>query len=290
MLSSLPALFYSDFQDLTTTLAYFSPELTFGMRDSLAIFWVNSSFEHSPCAIFDSYQDLTGTTSAEFSDYFSAFYTFILQVALLITVTRIAAFANAVDTFASRAYFFLHSLSAETRLQFDATLQAFFFVFLYTSMMIMTFDDDQEELLEFFNTMCFYFFVLTLVYYLFKYSVHYFSFLEAAKGESGSTAPFSQFLFDSLNTVAFVSRFFVLMIRLNAYDAVDDVLDSYYIFMVDFEEDEYVTDAILSMFATTSSFDSDVNDDRSYLLEDEMDFSGDLFVAYFVVWGKFTYF
>ena len=38
------------------------------------------------------------------------------------------------------------------------------------------------------------------------------------------------------------------------------------------------------------SFDTDVNDDRSFLFEDEMDVSSDLFTIYFILWGKFAYF
>jgi hypothetical protein len=90
--------------------------------------------------------------------------------------------------------------------------------------MIVTFDDDQEELLEFFNTMCYYFFLFTMAFYLYKYSIHYFSFLEAAKGETKATSPITQFLFDALNAVAFTMRFMVLMVRLNMYDSVDDVI------------------------------------------------------------------
>ena len=148
--------------------------------------------------------------------------------------------------------------------------------------MIATFDDAQEELLEFFNTMCYYFFLFTMVYYLFKYSLHYFSFLEAAKGDSKSTLTFSQFLFDALNIIAFILRFLVLMIRLNIYDGVDDVLDSYYIFMADFDEEEYFTDTFFSLFSVMT-FDTDLNDDRSFLFEDELDFVADLFAVYFLV-------
>ena len=225
---------------------------------------------------------MTGTAPAEFTDYLSAFYPFILQITLLVTITRIVAISNAVDAYASRAYFYLYSMSTEVRFQFDAALQVFFFVFLYTSMMVVTFDDDQEELLEFFNTMCYYFFLFTMVFYLYKYSIHYLSFLEAAKGETKSTSPITQFLFDALNAVAFTMRFMVLMIRLNMYDSVDDILDSYYIFMADFEEEEYFSDTFFSLFSTMS-FDTDVNDDRSFLFEDEMDFAGDLFTVYFIV-------
>jgi hypothetical protein len=72
------------------------------------------------------------------------------------------------------------------------------------------------------------------------------------------------------------------MMRLNIYDGVDDVLDSYYIFVADFDEDEYFTDLFFSAF-TTLFFDNDVNDDRSFLLEDETDFTGDLFTIYFIL-------
>jgi hypothetical protein len=34
----------------------------------------------------------------------------------------------------------------------------------------------------------------------------------------------------------------------------------------------------------------DNHDDRSFLYEDENDFSYDLYFMYFIVWGKFTYF
>jgi hypothetical protein len=77
-------------------------------------------------------------------------------------------------------------------------------------------------------------------------------------------------------------RFLVLMIRLNIYDGVDDILDSYYIFVADFEEDDYFIDLFFSVF-TTMFFDLDNNDDRSFLLEDEVDFVGDLFTVYFVI-------
>jgi hypothetical protein len=72
------------------------------------------------------------------------------------------------------------------------------------------------------------------------------------------------------------------MVRLNIYDGIDDILDSYYIFMADFEEEEYFSDTFFSLFSTMS-FDTDVNDDRSFLFEDESDITSDLFMLYFVV-------
>jgi hypothetical protein len=239
--------------------------------------------------VFDSYQDSTSASNAEFTEYLTAFLPFLAYVFVTLTLTRITSLQNANDSYAIRAYFYLYSIANEVRFQFEAALQVFFFVFMYTSMMVATFDDAQEELLEFFNTMCYYFFLFTMVYYLFKYSLHYFSFLEAAKGDSKATLTFSQFLFDALNIIAFVLRFLVLMIRLNIYDGVDDVLDSYYIFMADFDEEEYFTDIFFSLFSVMA-FDTDLNDDRSFLFEDELDFVADLFAIYFLIWGKFAYF
>jgi hypothetical protein len=110
-------------------------------------------------------------------------------------------------------------------------------------MMIVTFDDDQEEILEFFNATCFYFFLFTFVYYLYKYSIHFFSFLAPSKTGGRSISWLAnQFVDDLFNLVALTLRFLVLMARLNIYDGVDDVLDSYYLFVIDFEEEEYFID------------------------------------------------
>ena len=58
----------------------------------------------------------------------------------------------------------------------------------------------------------------------------------------------------------------------------------YYIFVDDFDDDEYLNELFLSTHGTLF-FTLDNNDDRSFLLEDENGFSNDLFYAYFVVWG-----
>jgi len=156
--------------------------------------------------------------------------------------------------------------------------------------MITTFDDDQEELLEFLNGMCFNVLLLFFFYLIYKYSIHFFAFLEASVSEGRSISFVAkQCTRDLINGGALLLRVLVLVIRLNIYDAVDDFLDSYYIFMGDFDDDEYFSELFFSMF-TNMFFDTDVNDDRSFFLEDEMDLTGDLFSLYFIVWGKFSLF
>jgi hypothetical protein len=208
----------------------------------------------------------------------------------LVGALRDVSWTNPVEIYMVRVNNYLFTTSRETRLRYEAALKAFFFVVLYLSMMIATFDDDQEEIMEIFNSMLFYFFLFTAVYFLYKYSIHYFAFLEASVAE-GRTVTYitKQFSRDFINTFAFVLRTLTLMLRLNIYDSLDDFYDSYYIFLGDFDDDEYMIDLFFSMFSVMF-FDTDVHDDRSFFLEDEMDFAGDLFALYFVVWGKFFFF
>ena len=61
-------------------------------------------------------------------------------------------------------------------MQFEAAISVFFLLFLYGTMMVITFDDDQEEFLEYFEQL-----LLTSVFYVFTYyviriGVHFFSF------------------------------------------------------------------------------------------------------------------
>jgi len=150
-------------------------------------------------------------------------------------------------------------------------------------MAIMAFDDDQEEVIEFLDTSFFNFFTLIIVYLCYKHSIHYFAFLEASVVE-GRTVGFiaKQVFRDFLNTFSLMLRFFTLLFRMNVYDNLDDFFDSYYIFVGDFDDDEYLNELFLSVHGTML-FTLDNNDDRSFLLEDENDFTGDFFYTYFVI-------
>jgi len=149
-------------------------------------------------------------------------------------------------------------------------------------MLIATFDDDQEELIELFDSSFFYFFCGLILFLIYKYSQHYFAFLEASVSEGRSVSFVSkQFFRDFINTFALLLRFFILLFRLNVYDTLDDFYDSYYIFVGDFDDDEYFSELFVS-FSSFYFYDFDNNDDRSFSLEDESDFFLDLFYIYFV--------
>jgi succinate-acetate transporter protein len=73
------------------------------------------------------------------------------------------------------------------------------------------------------------------------------------------------------------------------YDFLDDVLDSYYIFLCDFDDDEYFSETTFSVFGLLF-FEADNHDDRSIFFEDEADLRADLFSLYFIIWSKFALF
>lgn len=149
-------------------------------------------------------------------------------------------------------------------------------------MLIATFDDDNEEIIELFDVSTFSFFCFLISYLFFKYSIHYFAFLEASVSEGRSVSFVSkQFFRDIINTFALFLRFFILLVRLNVYDTLDDFYDSYYIFLGDFDEDEYFQELFFSI-NSLFFYDYDLNDDRIYSLEEEQDFFFDLFYLYFL--------
>jgi hypothetical protein len=171
-------------------------------------------------------------------------------------------------------------------MQFEAALTLLFLMFLYGTMMIVTFDDDQEEFLEYFEQLMYTAVFYVLFYYIIRVGIHFFSFLEASMSE-GRTFKFvlGQFQRDGLNAFAFIMRLFTLMVRFFIYESNDDILDSYYIFIGDFDDDEYFNELFFSAFPILF-FDGDNNDDRSFFLEDEIDLSSDLFSLYFIMLTK----
>ena len=283
-------IFYTDYQNLVTLILHYSPELTLALTDFYSSYVGSLGLEQTPGVFFDTYKDGLNLVISEFLQHYFLLFLFVWIVLLTLANFRLNTWWKSVNSYFLRIYNYLFWIARTIRLQFDALIQAFFFIFLYTTLMIVTFDDDQEESLELFNNLCFYFFLFTFLFYFFKYSIHFFSFLEPSKvGGRSVVWVAGQFYTDLFNTVSLTMRFLVLMIRLNIYDGVDDILDSYYIFVADFEEDDYFIDLFFSAF-TTMFFDLDNNDDRSFLLEDEVDFVGDLFTVYFVIWGKFFFF
>jgi hypothetical protein len=183
----------------------------------------------------------------------------------------------------NRLYYYFYTIAVEFRLQFDMTLQLVFFFFFYWVVMLIIFDTDKEEFIESFNLSLFYFFLTIILFFLVKYSYHYFSFLEASVVEGRSVLFITkQFVRDVSNTLALFLRFFLLLFRLNIYDSLDDFYDSYYIFVGDFDEDDYLTENVLPLISNLV-YTQDNNTDKVFMLEEEHVFFLDLFYIYFLI-------
>lgn len=285
----LQFLFFTDFQNLFTLLTYHAPELLLALLEYVMYYWWQNFYFTAPSAGFDSFSDSLTSQPLEMYIYWVAFFIFTWITITFFSLFIINVWSTHGEVFLVRFYYYLFTSSRELRLQFEAVIKVIFFFLLYFSAMVATFDDDQEELLEGFHLFSFYLFLGVFVFLVYRYSLHYFSFLQATEAKSRLVGMVTQFLHDMANTFALSLRFIVLMIRLNMYDFLDDVFDSYYIFLCDFDDDEYFVDLFYSFF-TLMFFDSDNNDDRSVFLEDEVDFSMDLFSLYFIVWSKFSLF
>lgn len=156
--------------------------------------------------------------------------------------------------------------------------------------MLILFDNDKEEFIEFFNLMLLNFFIFVIIFFLYKYSYHYFAFLEASVTEGRSVLFIvKQFVRDVSNTIALFLRFFILLFRLNIYDSLDDFYDSYYIFIGDFDDDDLLLESIIPVI-TTLFYMYDNNTDKLFMFEEESPFLFDFFTLYFIFWGKFFFF
>lgn len=283
----LQFFFYTDYQDFIVILFYYSPELIIALTEYLNSYWLNSIFDNIPTVVFDSFNDSLNTAISEFIEYLILFFFFVWLVVIFISIFHLIKWNNPLEIYFVKLLNYLFTLSKEMRVQFESFLQTFFFFFFYWSMMISTFDDDQEELIELFDVSFFYFFCIIIIFLLYRYSIHYFSFLEASVSEGRSVSFVTkQFFRDFINTFALFLRFFILLFRLNVYDTLDDFYDSYYIFIGDFDDDEYFNELFFTMYGVFF-YDYDLNDDRGFTLEDESEISFDLFYIYFLCWAKF---
>ena len=275
------SIYCTNNQDLIVVIVHNSPELILAFEDFFKTYWLNSSINRVSSALFDVLSDSINFSIDELVKYILMFISFIWIYCLVLSDVRVQSILSFMQTVMIKLESFLFSWSRDTRMQYEAVLIIFFLFFLYGTMMILSFDDDQEEFLEYFEQLLFTGVFYVFFYYVFRVGIHFFSFLEASVSE-GRTFSFvlSQFRRDAVNTFSFIMRLCTLMLRFYIYETTDDILDSYYIFVGDFDDDEYFNEMFFSPFSLLF-FDIDNNDDRSFFLEDESDWSWDLFTLYF---------
>lgn len=286
----LISLLGSNYQDFFSLIAVSAPEINIAISDYFFEISFFSNVNYLPSAVFDSF---CNNLNYFYNDGFVVFIMFFFYIWFLIyffLTTFSVKWSSLNFNHFNRFYYYFYSVSVETRIQLEAVFQTFIFFLFYWIVTLLTFDDDQEEIIEFIDTFFFYFFSLIIVYFILRHSIHYFSFLEASVSEGRNVNYLVlQFRNDFLGSFSLLLRFYTLLFRMNVYDTLEDFFDSYYIFIGDFDDDEYINELFFSL-NNTLFFTLDNHDDKSFLFEDENDFSNDLFFLYFMVWGKFSYF
>ena len=123
----------------------------------------------------------------------------------LVGLLRLTNWHISLEVYLLRLLSYFSSISKDLRIQVEAVLIASFLFFLYFSFMIASFDDDQEETLEYLSTIYVYIFLFLFLLLLYRYSLHYFSFLQASELKGKYTHLLSQIAQDFINTFAPVS-------------------------------------------------------------------------------------
>nr|ACX30986.1 ORF311 [Moneuplotes crassus] len=242
--------------------------------------------------IYDSYFfNVANNFIIDFVSYLSWLFVFLFFIFIFFSMlgTGSTGAVTNLNFFLIKFYLFANHFAFENRLQLDWVLFFIFFSVTLWVPLLMTYDDTNVEIIELLHSFICLFFVFIITYLLYRCSIHYFAFLENTVSDGFSTAYLlKQFVRDISNTFALFLRFFLLLFRLNIYDGLDDFLDPYYIFFIDFDEDSYFDELFVS-FDFLYYF-ADNREDVIFYKPTEFEWWGDIFTKFFILFGKFFFF
>lgn len=231
-------LFYSNQQDLIATIVHHSPELIIAYTDFLSTYSNNCVAQFVLSTLNNVFTDsVVSWIETMIPKIGFVIISFVWFVLIFSHVLRITGWNNTVEHYYTRLLFYFNSMSKENRLQLEAVLLTVILLTVLSVSNLLTFRDLYEESIESLTLSLFYVFLWIYIFFLYKNSIHYFSFLESSVPDRKVLSLFIQFGKDTANSFIIIIRFVTLLVRLNIYDAVDDVLDSNYIFNCDFQEE-----------------------------------------------------
>ena len=167
---------------------------------------------------------------------------FVLILLLLSHVIRVAGLASKFDLFSYKLWLIVNTFAKTHRINLDLLGIILFLLIESIIFTIIHLNDNKIEFVELIHIQLIYFLIFICLFLLYKYSIHYFSFLEQSVSDGKSNLfILKQFVRDTSNTFALFLRFFLLLFRLNIYDGLDDFLDSYCIFFGEFNENSEIT-------------------------------------------------
>ncbi len=288
--SFLVPLFFADYQNSLLLISNCAPELFIAFETHRLLSWVNYIASYEITTGYDLFEDSIRFSSIEIVDNLFFFLSFIWIVILATNFFNLIATRNADRFVVTRVFLYIVSLAMENRIQLEILCQVYIWLFFIIGISLIVFDDDISEMQEWFDNSIPLFFGFVLIYLCYRYSIHYFSFLEATDTSGRSILLVVKQAFrDFMGSLGLFLRFAILLFRLNVYDNLDDLYDSYYIFVGDFEDENYGADALFPLFYFFFA-DSDGLGDFSLLNENDPDFASDLFMLYWITFHKFFLF
>jgi hypothetical protein len=288
---SFQFIYYTNYQDFFLILLHHSPELTIPLIEFVTTYWDNGVFKFVTAAGSMFFNDAILSNVYKLNNHAALVCISVWFIFIFFYAARLTKWDHAVESYLTRLLTYFNSMSKETRIELEAVLTMFllFLILLVTN--IASFRDWFEEMTEDSTLVLVYIFYAMYIFFIAKVSIHKLAFLEASESKRRTAGLFVQFGKDVTNGVILLLRFLTLLVRLNLYDTVDDVLDSYYIFLCDFQDEMYVTDSSLFCNLCFASFMNDsMSLSRTLLTLYHSNYYLDLWRAYIMICWNFLSF
>jgi hypothetical protein len=247
-------IYYTSYQDFSSLMVHHSPELVIPFLDFLTTNANTGVFKYilSIGAFF--FNDTITTGVSKLGTIVMFLYLYVWFMAIFFHIFRLTRWGNALESYATRLFLYLYALARNNRLQFESAVLALALATFLTVFNLLSFKDLYEEPVEQLTLWLCYSFLGVYVFFIYKNSVHYLAFLEASITNRWVVSLFVQFGKDIANSVVLLLRFSALLVRLNIYDTLDDIMDSNYILVCDFLDDFFVLDS-WAKFYTVLAFE-----------------------------------
>ena len=283
-------LFFSDFfgltllglQDLVFVSCFMDSSVIFILLDFIFLTSLKYSFATNSFLIYDFFLYSTVLTFWSMTYFFISFIILCLILFFFVSTTKLSYFMN--FSMFIRFKVFWQALLIHFRFSQDFVIFVYYFI-IFWIFLLLNFDDIYMELVELNHTLLVFIFFAVILFFFYQNGVHFFSYLETSLKERYSSSwLFHQFVRDLSSTFALLLRFGLLIFRLNVYDLLDDFLDSYYIFVCDFDDD-FIFEENSLLSSQSIIFMNNLLDNELFYFS-EVDFNLNWYSIYFIFLGK----
>jgi len=282
---------WTDLTETSLILFYTRPELALILTDWSKLLFNFEIYNYTLSSFYDMYLDYNFSSDEDYNEELFITYLYGILFLFLYPIYILPELKSMLKPFYIRFYYYYYSLSNEIRIQFDTFLLIFTFFFSYWVYLLMTWDEiTAEVMIEIVHTFFFTFFLSAVVFLVLKYSIHFFTFLEASDTNGRSVLILiKQFFRDIMGLIGLFLRFLILIFRLNVYDNLDDILDSYYLFFLDFDDHNY-TNELSWLILLPNFFEPDALSNFFWTMEYNYGIHDGLPTIFFSMWGKVFFF